>query len=236
MTRISRSRAWCGIRLCGVPRRGPLLPVDRVRLWFAYRPWPDRGHRPSISVIVPAFNEASRDHCDHRVVPRDGLSAHRLEVVVVNDGSNDRTWSSIVAAKPPIPRSWRSTSVAIMANARQWPKVSGDRRAKSCCSCDSDSYLDRERGDTRSPPRSTTNESVPSSVTPMLRTTWTWLTKMQQVRYRGIPDHQGRGIGFVRHRHVRIGLLFGLPAIGGDAHPRTVGTSDVPRPTRNIWR
>src|SRR5947207_5845964 len=63
-----------------------------------YRPVGDRGFRPTVSVIVPAFNEeegigGTIASCLAVDYPRD-----RLEVIVVNDGSTDNTWERILDA------------------------------------------------------------------------------------------------------------------------------------------
>lgn len=58
-----------------------------------YRPTPDLGYRPSVSIVIPAFNEedgiaATIDACFASDYPRD-----KFDVVVVDDGSSDKTWS-----------------------------------------------------------------------------------------------------------------------------------------------
>ena len=69
-----------------------------------YRAVPDRGHRPSVSIIVPAFNEeegivGTIESCVGVDYPRD-----RVEVIVVNDGSTDATWERILDAKARLPQ------------------------------------------------------------------------------------------------------------------------------------
>jgi len=64
-----------------------------------YRPTPDTGHRPSVSIVIPAFNEegcieATIDACFSADYPSD-----KIEVVVVDDGSSDATWERMLAAR-----------------------------------------------------------------------------------------------------------------------------------------
>ena len=64
-----------------------------------YRPTPDTGYRPTCSIVIPAFNEegcieATIDACFSADYPPE-----RLEVVVVDDGSSDRTWERMLAAR-----------------------------------------------------------------------------------------------------------------------------------------
>jgi hypothetical protein len=81
-----------------------LYVLGRFLLGFFYRPVPDRGHRPTVSVVIPAFNEeegivGTIESCVNVDYPAD-----RLEVIVVNDGSTDRTWERILEAKARWPQ------------------------------------------------------------------------------------------------------------------------------------
>jgi hyaluronan synthase len=64
-----------------------------------YRSTPDTGHRPSASIVIPAFNEEdcigqTIDACYGAEYP-EGL----VEVVAVDDGSSDGTWKAMLAAR-----------------------------------------------------------------------------------------------------------------------------------------
>ena len=64
-----------------------------------YRPTPDTGHRPTASIVIPAFNEESGigptiDACYGADYPEG-----HLEVVAVDDGSSDGTWEQMLAAR-----------------------------------------------------------------------------------------------------------------------------------------
>jgi hyaluronan synthase len=78
--------------------------LGRFVLALFYRPVPDRGYRPTVSIIIPAFNEeegiigtiASCLGVDYPV--------HLTEVIAVNDGSTDGTWDRILEAKARWPQ------------------------------------------------------------------------------------------------------------------------------------
>ena len=116
--------------------------LGRFVVSLAYRPIPDSGHRPRVSIIVPAFNEedgiiTTIDSCFAGDYPTD-----RFEVIVVNDGSTDATWDRIVEAKERWP------ALCAIDLGRNYGKraamAEGMRRASGevFCFVDSDSYLD----------------------------------------------------------------------------------------------
>lgn len=79
---------------------GFLLIVLRTVLWIAYRPVSaaSREQAPSLTVIIPAYNEGpmvlkSIESVIHADYPPD-----RLEILVVDDGSRDDTWDHILEA------------------------------------------------------------------------------------------------------------------------------------------
>jgi hyaluronan synthase len=79
---------------------GLVLLTIRTLLWLSYRPIAPASHAqaPSLTVIIPAYNEGSMvERSIHSVVladyPRD-----RLEIIVVDDGSVDDTWRYIELA------------------------------------------------------------------------------------------------------------------------------------------
>jgi hyaluronan synthase len=111
-----------------------------VSLW--YRPVPDAGHRPMVSIIVPAFNEEAGifgtiESCFGSDYPSD-----RFEVIVVNDGSTDGTWLAILEAKARWPQLY---AVDLGRNyGKRGAMAEGMRRASGeiYCFVDSDSYVD----------------------------------------------------------------------------------------------
>jgi hyaluronan synthase len=80
---------------------GTVLIVIRTLLWVRYRPVaaasPDEA--PRMSIIIPAYNEGMMirkavDACARAEYPRD-----RLEIIVIDDGSTDDTWTHVDAAQ-----------------------------------------------------------------------------------------------------------------------------------------
>ncbi len=84
---------------------GFVLAVVRTVLWVAYRPAPaaTREAAPTLSVIIPAYNEGAM------VLQAIESAAHadyppgRLEILVIDDGSKDDTWRYIRQAAQRYP-------------------------------------------------------------------------------------------------------------------------------------
>lgn len=79
---------------------GLLALIVRTALWFAYRPHAAAAYdsAPFMTVVIPAYNEGAMvEKCIDSVVaaryPRE-----RLQIVVVDDGSTDQTWTHIQRA------------------------------------------------------------------------------------------------------------------------------------------
>jgi hyaluronan synthase len=81
-----------------------VLRARRFLIAFTYRPIKDRGHRPTVTVIVPAFNEEEGIEGTIASIVNSDYPAHLLEIVVVNDGSTDDTWQRMVAARERWPQ------------------------------------------------------------------------------------------------------------------------------------
>ena len=60
-----------------------------------YEPIDDAGLRPSITVVIPAKNEEAVIESVVRTVFKSDYPHSRLEVIVVDDGSTDRTWECV---------------------------------------------------------------------------------------------------------------------------------------------
>jgi hyaluronan synthase len=79
--------------------------VWRVILWLRYRPMesvPD--HKlPTVSVIIPAFNEGALVRQSILSVAASRYPAEKLQVIVIDDGSADDTWEHIEAAVAELP-------------------------------------------------------------------------------------------------------------------------------------
>ncbi len=126
---------------------GMVLLTFRTIAWFRYRPFPSAGmaDSPSLTVIIPAYNEGamvrqSIDSVAAALYPHD-----RLEIFVVDDGSKDDTWLHIQAAAKNYPG---------LVTPLRFPKNRGKRaaleagfrraRGEIVVTIDSDSVIDRE--------------------------------------------------------------------------------------------
>lgn len=79
---------------------GSVFLAFRTILWFFYRPFPPAAHEdaPSLTVIIPAYNEGSMvEKAIYSVLAAD-YPHDKLEVFVIDDGSTDDTWQYIQAA------------------------------------------------------------------------------------------------------------------------------------------
>lgn len=64
-----------------------------------YKPQPDLGLRPRVSVIIPAKNEEEAIEPVVRTVFNSDYPRSKLEVILVDDGSTDRTWERVQRLK-----------------------------------------------------------------------------------------------------------------------------------------
>jgi hyaluronan synthase len=148
-----------------------------------YRPVPDVGYRPTVTVIVPAFNEedgiiGTIQSCLEVDYPRE-----LLEVIVVNDGSNDRTWERILEAKALWPEVY---AVDLGRNyGKRGAMAEGIRRAKGdiLCFVDSDSYLKPDAVIAIVQPFVDSRVGTVVGHAYVRNAMSNWITKMQQVRY-----------------------------------------------------
>ena len=67
--------------------------VVRTVLWWRYRPYPlPAGPLPRVTVIIPAYNEGAMvEKAIYAAVASD-YPADRLEIICIDDGSQDDTW------------------------------------------------------------------------------------------------------------------------------------------------
>ena len=160
-----------------------LYVLGRFITALFYRPVPDQGHRPTVSVIIPAFNEAAGIVSTIESCLTVNYPADRFEVIVVNDGSTDATWERILEAQAHWP------GLHAINLGRNYGKRSamaeGIRRSRGdiLCFVDSDSYLDRDAVIALVQPFA--NERVGAVVghAEVRNKSTNWITKMQQVRY-----------------------------------------------------
>ncbi len=79
---------------------GAALLVFRTGVWIAYRPFaPIRFQdAPSMTVVIPAYNEGAMVLKSIEAVAAAQYPQDRLEIIVIDDGSKDDTWSYILQA------------------------------------------------------------------------------------------------------------------------------------------
>jgi hyaluronan synthase len=157
--------------------------LGRFVLALFYRSVPDRGFRPTVSIVIPAFNEedgiiGTIESCLGTDYP-----AHLTEVIVVNDGSTDRTWPRILEAKARWPQLY---AVDLGRNyGKRGAMAEGIRRATGdiLVFVDSDSYLDHDAVTAIVQPFADTRVGAVVGHAEVRNSTVNWMTKMQQVRY-----------------------------------------------------
>jgi hyaluronan synthase len=79
---------------------GLVLIVFRTIVWMYYRPFPatTAATAPSLTVVIPAYNEGAMVLTSIRSVVEANYPRDRLEILVVDDGSRDDTWNYILQA------------------------------------------------------------------------------------------------------------------------------------------
>ncbi|MDH4190854.1 MAG: glycosyltransferase, partial [Betaproteobacteria bacterium] len=79
---------------------GLLMLVVRTLLWFLYRPFNSATFEsaPAMTVVIPAYNEGSMVEQSIESVAAARYPRGRLEILVVDDGSTDDTWTYIQRA------------------------------------------------------------------------------------------------------------------------------------------
>ncbi|CAA9245291.1 MAG: Hyaluronan synthase [uncultured Acidimicrobiales bacterium] len=157
--------------------------LGRFVLGLLYRPTPDRGFRPSVSIIVPAFNEESGivgtiASCLGVEYPPD-----LVEVIAVNDGSTDGTWARMLEAKERWPQLYL---VDLGRNyGKRGAMAEGIRRARGdvLVFVDSDSYLRGDAVNAIVQPFADDRVGAVVGHADVRNNMANWITKMQQVRY-----------------------------------------------------
>ena len=74
---------------------GLLMLAVRTLLWFSYRPFDAATHEsaPTMTVVIPAYNEGPMVEHSIESVAAARYPRGRLEILVVDDGSTDDTWT-----------------------------------------------------------------------------------------------------------------------------------------------
>ncbi len=157
--------------------------LSRFAISFFYRATPDRGHRPTVSIVVPAFNE---EECIAETITSCiavDYPSDLLEVVAVNDGSTDATWQRMLEVKE------RHSRVCLVDLGRNHGKraamAEGIRRSSGeiVMFVDSDSYLEPDAVTQIVQPFASPDVGAVVGHADVANSMTNWLTKMQQVRY-----------------------------------------------------
>jgi hyaluronan synthase len=76
----------------------------RTILWWRYRPYPlPQGNLPSVTVIIPAYNEGAMVEKALYSAAASDYPADKLEIICIDDGSKDDTWTYIDRARQRYP-------------------------------------------------------------------------------------------------------------------------------------
>jgi hyaluronan synthase len=124
---------------------GLLMLALRTVLWFSYRPFDAATHEsaPNMTVIIPAYNEGAMVEQSIDSVAAARYPAGRLEILVVDDGSTDDTWTYIQRAAARHPK--LVTAVKLERNqGKRAALASGFRAARGdiLVTIDSDSIIE----------------------------------------------------------------------------------------------
>ena len=157
--------------------------LGRFVVALTYRPVRSNGHRPSMSIVIPAFNEedgigGTIDSCMLAHYPR-----QLVEVVVVNDGSTDGTWQRILDAKNRWPE---LRAIDLGRNyGKRGAMAEGIRRSRGdvLVFVDSDSYLAEDALESMAAAFADRRVGAVVGHAEVKNRHSNWLTKMQQVRY-----------------------------------------------------
>ena len=101
---------------------GTVFLLFRTVLWLIYRPFPDAVpvDAPSLTVIIPAYNEGAMVKQAIHSVLSASYPREKLEVLVIDDGSKDDTWTYIKEAASEHP---------LLVTAVRFPENKGKRAA-----------------------------------------------------------------------------------------------------------
>ena len=126
---------------------GIMLLTFRTILWFVYRPFPsaDYDHAPSLTVIIPAYNEGAMVEKTIDSIVGADYPPERLEIIAIDDGSKDDTWQYIDNA---------SRKYGGLVSAVRFPENRGKRaaleegfrraRGEIVVTIDSDSVIEKD--------------------------------------------------------------------------------------------
>jgi hyaluronan synthase len=157
--------------------------LGRFAIATFYRPVPDRGHRPTVSIIIPAFNEEDGIGGTIQSCLQVDYPSDLVEVIAVNDGSTDGTWQNMMQAHEA---SSRLHAIDLGRNyGKRGAMAEGIRRASGeiLCFVDSDSYLKPDALTAIVQPFTDPRVGAVVGHAEVHNRMANWITKMQQVRY-----------------------------------------------------
>ncbi len=157
--------------------------LGRFLLALFYRPVPDKGFRPTVSIVIPAFNEEEGIIGTIASCLEVDYPSHLTEVIAVNDGSTDGTWERILEAKARWPQLY---AVDLGRNyGKRGAMAEGIRRARGdvLVFVDSDSYLEADAVTAIVQPFADERVGAVVGHAEVRNSSVNWMTKMQQVRY-----------------------------------------------------
>lgn len=147
---LARKGDWTGLLLRPTVLwilMGTSLLAFRTWLWLRYRPFPSATglDAPSLTVVIPAYNEGPMVERSIESVARAEYPHDRLQILVIDDGSKDDTWSYIERAAQRHPG--LVTAVRFAENqGKRAALAEGFRRARGevLITVDSDSVIERQ--------------------------------------------------------------------------------------------
>lgn len=126
---------------------GLLLMLVRTVFWLCYRPFAPApsGQAPSLTVLIPAYNEGAMVESTIASVAAAHYPHDRLEIIAIDDGSKDDTWRHIEHAAMRYPE--LVTALRLPENrGKRAALAEGFRRARGeiVVTIDSDSVIERQ--------------------------------------------------------------------------------------------
>jgi hyaluronan synthase len=157
--------------------------LSRFGVSVFYRPSPFRAHEPSVAIVMPAFNEEEAIERSIRSLLSVDYPPEKIEVVVVDDGSLDRTGPIIdaIAASDS-----RVQVIHFEQNRGKRAAMAAGIRATSAeivCFVDSDSVLERDAMSWVVQDFTDPRVGAVAGRAEVLNHSETWVTRMQAVRY-----------------------------------------------------
>ena len=96
--------SWLPALVAGYALVMLIFQLFRTILWACYKPYPlAEGPLPSLTVIIPAYNEGAMVEQAIASVAASDYPADRMEIICIDDGSQDDTWVYIKRAQERYP-------------------------------------------------------------------------------------------------------------------------------------